>query len=364
ADNTYFLYVTESQHPFFREWKLPPHVVLREIPVRNPLLRISSFLAGMSRRDRLDILHVQYIAPPLHGGRLVATIHDLGFLHFPHTFSTLFNIRSRLLVRRTALRARQIITGSAFSRSDLLRTYGLPAEKVAVIPHGVGPAFSQRASEEEIRRVAGRYGIRRPYILCVARLNPRKNLTTLALAFAALKTSPGIPHSLVLAGRKDYDSARVIRSVAQASQGDVVFTGFVRDEDLPVLYQGADVFVYPSLFEGVGLPVLEAMAAGVPVITSRTSSLAETAGDAALTTDPLHADKLAAALRRMIGDPKLRRRFREKGIARAAAFTWEETARRTLDVYRAVAAGGRPEEDFFAATANSMSPRRKTRKRP
>jgi len=337
--HTYMLYVTDKNHPFFREWGPPPNVVLREIPIRNPLIRISWHLSRLSRRDHLDILHVQYIAPPIYGGRLVVTIHDLGFLHVPRTFSRFFNLRSRILVRRTALKAAHIITGSAFSRDDILQAYGLPPSRVTTIPYGISPSFTRSVPEEEIRGVTERLGIVRPYILCVGRLNPRKNLMALATAFAALKAAPGIPHSLVLAGRKDYASAQVIRSVAAAAGQDVVFTGFVRDKDLPALYRGADVFVYPSLFEGVGLPVLEAMAAGVPVITSCTSSLAETAADAAVTVDPLNTHKLAAALREMIVNPEMRRKFREKGTARAAVFTWKETARRTLDVYRAVAAG-------------------------
>lgn len=337
SGNTYILYVTDPAHPFFAGLRLPENAEIRPLPAAKAFIRIPVHLARMSRRDRLDILHVQYIAPPVHDGKLVATIHDLGFLRVPQTFPRFFNLRSRILVRRTARRAAQVITGSNYSRTDILRTYGLPPEKIAAVPYGVSTAFSHPHSKDDIRDVAVRYGIVRPYVLCVGRLNPRKNLPVLAAAFADAKSASGAPHTLVIAGRADFASDRIISEAARRAGDTVRFTDFVRDEDLPALYQGADVFVYPSLFEGFGLPVLEAMAAGVPVVTSNTTSLAETAAGAALTVDPSDPAALADALHAMMTDPEIRRACRKKGRIRAAAFTWRETARWTLEIYRAAA---------------------------
>jgi glycosyltransferase involved in cell wall biosynthesis len=290
------------------------------------------------------VLPVQYISPPVHRGRLVATIHDLGFLRVPATFSRTFVKRSTVLVRRTARRADRVLTGSAFSREDLISEYGLDPEKVAVVRYGVGPEFiaAPEASESAAARVLERLGIAKPYILSVGRLNPRKNLPALARAFVRMKTATGLPHRLVLAGPEDFRTKETLSAVFGAAP-DVIVAGLVPDSDLPLLYREAEIFVYPSLFEGGGLPVLEAMAAGTPVIASRASSLPEMAGDAGILVDPESVEEIAGALIRLSTDPGLRGELREKGRARARTMTWEEAARATLRVYEEAAGpGARP----------------------
>lgn len=334
------LYVTDRGHPFYRMLPdLGPRVILRELRPRTPFLRIPVMLPLAASRDALDVLHVQYIAPPFHRGRLVATIHDLGFLRVPSTFSRSFVKRSTVLVRRTAGRADRVITGSAFSRDDLIAEYGLDPKKISVIPYGIGPEFfaAAGASEEEAARVLARLGIEKPYILSVGRLNPRKNLPVLARAFDRLKKSTGLPFRLVLAGPADYRTKETLEAVSGAAP-DVRVAGFVPDRDLPILYREAEIFVYPSLFEGGGLPALEAMAAGTPVIASNTSSLPEMVGEAGILVDPESVDDIARALVRLATDPDLRRTLREKGRTRAGTMTWESAARATLRVYEEAAA--------------------------
>jgi len=338
----FVLYVTDQSHPFYRILPgLGARVILRELRPRTPLLRIPVSLALAASRDALDVLHVQYIAPPVHRGRLVATIHDLGFLRVPSTFSRSFVKRSRVLVRRTAKRADRVITGSAFSREDLIAEYGLDPKKVSVIPYGIGPEFlaAAGASEREAARVLGRLGIEKPYILSVGRLNPRKNLPALARAFDRLKKATGLPYRLVLAGPADYRTKETLEAVSRAAP-DVIVAGLVPDRDLPILYREAEIFVYPSLFEGGGLPALEAMAAGTPVIASKTSSLPEMVGEAGILVDPESVDDIARALVRLATDPDLRRTLQEKGRSRARKMTWENAARATLRVYEEAA---RPE---------------------
>jgi len=328
----FVVYATDRGHPFFRSLAGRPNVFVRELRPRTSALRIPLSLAWASRRDALDILHVQYIGPPFHRGRLVATIHDLGFLRVPRTFSRGFVRRSTVLIRRTARRADRVVTGSAFSRRDLILEYGLDPRAVALVPYGVGPEFSAPGTPADAARVLGRYGLTKPYILSVGRLNPRKNLPVLARAFDRMKKATGLPHRLVLAGPEDYRSRETLAAVSEAA-GRVVVTGLVPDADLPALYREAEIFVYPSLFEGGGLPVLEAMAAGAPVVASKTTSLPEIVGDAGWLVDPLDVDDIARALVRLAADPELRETLRAKGRARARTMTWTSAARAMLRVY-------------------------------
>jgi glycosyltransferase involved in cell wall biosynthesis len=338
--NEYVLYAADLRHPFYRAFAFRGNVRLREPswrPCAGALLRIPLWLALQSYRDRLDILHVQYVAPPFHRGKLVATIHDLGFLHVPETFSPFEVWRSRILVRRTARRASRVITGSSFSRQDILEQYRLPPGRVDVVTLGAGPGLTAPVEASATLQILDFYGIRKPYILCLGRLNPRKNLGGLVRAFAALKTGKNPPHTLVIVGRRDFDTGEILRDIQNSpASKDVVVTGYVPDEHLPALYSEADVFLYPSFFEGFGLPVLEAMSLGVPVITSDSSSLRETAGDAALLVDPRDPESIRAALERLTGDAELRRTYSERGRIRAGEFSWEAAAARTLEIYERV----------------------------
>jgi glycosyltransferase involved in cell wall biosynthesis len=333
SPHAFTLYAVDGEHPFYREVAGRSNFRVRSLLARNPLVRIPFALARESRRDALDVLHVQYVAPPVHRGELVVTIHDLGFLSVPHTFSRFFVLRSRIFVRLAARKAARIITGSAYSRDHIARTYGVDPGRIEVVPYGVEESYRRRLSDGEIERALAAYGVRRPYVLSVGRLNPRKNLATLVRAFSGLKSRRGVPHTLVIAGKEDFGAAAVLKEIHGAGASDIVFTGFVADADLPALYQGADVFLYPSLFEGVGLPVLEAMASGVPVVTSDRSSLPEIAGDAALVVDPTDEARLSEAMERLLDDKGLREEMMRRGLVRSAGFRWEATAKEILRIY-------------------------------
>jgi len=341
ADNQYILYATEKNHPFYESLPHRPNVRIRCLPPRHPAVRIPLFLGPATFRDAVDILHVQYVAPPLHQGNLVATIHDLGFLHMPRSFSRFFIWRSKILVRRAARGAAKVITGSEFSRRDIVSAYGLEDRTVEVIPNGVGPAFFEQAAPEAARRILSSYGVRKPYVLFVGRLNPRKNLVSLVRAFDRFKIEKKTPTQLVIAGRSDFATAKTLAEIKSIGSRDLVLTGFVRDGDLPALYQNADMFLYPSLFEGSGLPVLEAMAAGTPVITSRTSALPETSCGSALLIEPENEAEIAAAMLKLAEDTGFKADLREKGRQTAKKFTWDAAARKTLRVYEEAAAESR-----------------------
>ena len=262
-----------------------PNFGVRLLPPPTPLVRVPVFLAWELRRRPVDVLHVQYTAPPFCPCPVVATIHDLAFEHLPETFTRRGAFQLKLTVRRTARRAARIATVSEYSRQDLLRTYGLPPEKVAVTYNGIDKHFTPApAAPGEAEAIRRRFGIGRDYLLAVGSLQPRKNLERLIRVYAGLRSrDASFRHQLVLVGRKLWLADGIFAEVRrQPWADDVILTDYVEDGALAALYRGAAAFVYPSLFEGFGLPPLEAMACGVPVVTSDTSSLPEVTGGAAL----------------------------------------------------------------------------------
>jgi glycosyltransferase involved in cell wall biosynthesis len=281
----------------------------------------------------LDLYHAADFAlpPTLARTRTVLTIYDLAFEHYPAaTMPGMLN-HLRRVVPRSAHRADRVIAISEATRQDVISRYGLPPQKVITIPLGVSPRFHPASASVDI---CARYGLPAgPRVLSVGTMQPRKNHLRLVQAFARIKTDA----VLVIAGGRGWAYEAVQAEVSRLKlDGRVIFTGFVDDPDLPGLYNAAQVFVYPALYEGFGLPVLEAMACGVPVITSNVSSLPEVAGDAALLVDPLDVDGMASALQQLLEDASLRAKLREKGITRARQFGWPQSAEQTWRVYQAL----------------------------
>ncbi len=263
--------------------------------------------------------------------RNVITVCDVTPLLFPGTHGRMNVWHHQLALPAILRRADRIMTISECSKRDIVRLYGVPAEKVTVTMLAADMSFCPVPAGLPGRLVTD---LPRPYILNVGTLEPRKNLDGLLRAFAAARRQ-GLPHTLVIAGARGWGKSRLAPLVAQLGLADaVLFTGFVADEDLPHLYVGADFFIYPSLYEGFGLPPLEAMACGTPVITTNVSSLPEVTGDAALLVDPRSEAELAAAMLRLAGDSQLRQDLRERGLARAKEFSWQRTVSETLAVYR------------------------------
>jgi glycosyltransferase involved in cell wall biosynthesis len=289
------------------------------------------------RRRPVDVLHVQYTAPPLAPCPVVATVHDLSFEHIPETFKLRSRVQLKLTVRATVRRAAHVIAPSEFTRRDLVETYGLDPARVTAIPLAVAPHFRPVEDAAEVGRVRRRYGIEGEYVLAVGSIQPRKNLGRLVRAYSALRRARGRSNlpQLVLVGKKAWLYGETLKAVEEEGlAGSVVLTGYVLEGDLPALYTGALCFAYPSFYEGFGLPPLEAMSCGTPVLTGDRTSLPEVVGDAGLTVDPFDTEALASALARLIDDDALRASLRERGLRRARGFDWRETARMTLKVYR------------------------------
>jgi glycosyltransferase involved in cell wall biosynthesis len=310
---------------------VPAAVRRLQLDVASPYRRIPFAFPALARREGAALAHAHYFASPRLRCPVVVTVHDVSYARAPELFSK----RDRALlrfVRGSVRRAARVIAVSEFTRADVCDLYGLDAAKVVAIPNGVGTAFRPRDDAKE--RVRERFGIDRPYMLCVGALQPRKNVPLAIEAYAQIM-GRGTDCELVVAGGDRGGRIEVLDAILRTRlTGRVHLVGHVEDEEMPALYGAARALVFPSLYEGFGLPALEAMACGTPVIASNTTGLAEAVGDAGLTVDPRSADELAEAMRRVLAEEGLRERLVAAGFARAAEFTWARAARATADVYR------------------------------
>ena len=323
---------------------LPPlgaNFALRRIPMRRlwTHARLSTELA-LHPPDVLFVpAHVIPLGAPLaRRTRTVVTIHDLGYLHFPEAHTQTQRLYLRLSTAWSARVASDVIAISAATRDDLVRYARVPREKIHVIHHGVATRF-RPADALAVAAMQARHGIDAPYFLFIGTVQPRKNLERVIEAFAKVAQigdCTAITNlQLVIAGKKGWQTAPIERRAAQLGVADRVrFVGYLPDDDLPPLLGGALGFVFPSLYEGFGMPVLEAMACGTPVITSTTSSLPEVAGEAALLVDPHDTGAIARAMERLACEPELRATLAERGQEQAARFTWDACAAATLQVLR------------------------------
>ena len=268
---------------------------------------------------------------PLAVRNQIITIHDLSVVDFPEEFSRLYLEYYAFLYPRILPRVKAVLAVSEFTKRRLLDVYSLPPEKVHAVPLGVDHQRFRPQPAESVENLRSRLSLPRRYILFLGTLSRRKNIGQLLKAWTRVQSEVDADVHLVIAGGAA--AAHVFREVGLPSfPGRTVAIGRVADDDVPLLLAGAEVLVFPSLYEGFGLPALEAMACGTPCIASNVTSLPEVVGDAALTVSPHDVDALADALRRVLTDREYAQSLREKGLRRAALFTWEIAARRTLEV--------------------------------
>jgi glycosyltransferase involved in cell wall biosynthesis len=329
---------------FNREAGIDPVPGLEALPSRTVRLGYKPWRmlvwAGQAARvgfDRLvpgaTLFHAtEHLLPPLRGVPTVLTVHDLVFRHFPEHHKPLNRWFLTGAMPLFCHRAGHIIAVSEFTRRDIVATYGVPREKITVVHEAADPSFRPQPPAT-IAEIRGRYGLPERYILYVGTIEPRKNLSRLLAAFERVRAR-GLVDALVIVGRRGWLTDRFYDDLARSPSRDaVLFPGFVPDTDLPAVYAGARVLAFPSDFEGFGLPVVEAMACGTPVVCSNASSLPEVAGDAALLVDPRDADAITLALARVLEDPSLCPAMRARGLVQAARFSWDRTARETAAVY-------------------------------
>lgn len=284
---------------------------------------------------RVALYHAtDFVLPPvLFNTPTLLTVHDLSFIRVPETASPPLKRYLDAVVPRSVQRATHVLAVSEATKNDLIDLYGTPPEKITVKYHGVDPHF--RRIEDGLAEVRRKYHIpERPYIFAVGTVQPRKNYSRLIEALARLR-SQGYGIDLVVAGGKGWLDNPIYRTIADSGMADYThLIGFADDADLPALISGAVAMAYVSLYEGFGLPILEGMACGVPVVTSTDSSLPEVAGDAALLVDPYNVEGIADALRRVIEDNTLRETLIQRGYEQVKPFTWERAATQLLGLYR------------------------------
>jgi glycosyltransferase involved in cell wall biosynthesis len=306
-------------------------------PTERPLVRIlwEQLVQPVAlQRAGIDLLHALAFAGPLVAPcPFVVTIYDLAFLRFPEAFRRGNRWYLRTFTALSARRARRVIAISESTKRDVVDMLGVPADQVDVVYCGVDETFRPLPAAE-VECFREQRALPKRFILFLGTLEPRKNVQKLIRAYGQWRTvEPDIP-KLVVAGAKGWYYERIFAEVERLGlAGQVIFPGYVAQEELPLWYNAADLFVYPSKFEGFGLPVLEAMACGTPAVTTHAASLPEVAGDAAWLVSPDDEAELVEAVRRVLKDEVLRQEMKARGLAHAAKFTWEHTARQTLDAY-------------------------------
>jgi glycosyltransferase involved in cell wall biosynthesis len=339
-DNTYAV-LTPRPQALRDAITLPPRFEVVRVRPAASVLRIPLGMPLAIRSARADLLHVTYIAPPRPGCPTVVAVHDLSYLAHPEWLSWRVRFTLKQLVPRSVRAAARVIAISDFTKRDLVQRYGLPPEKIVVVPLAAGANVTPLPDAAALPLPAG---IRDPFILAVGNLEPRKNLATLIEAFAELVRQHAFGGQLVIAGKAKYRGEGTAGVVARLGlEGRVTFTGFVDDATLRLLYNRAALFAYPSLYEGFGLPLLEAMACGCPVVASNATAIPQTAGDAAILVDPTSSAALTAAMARVLGDAELARRMSIEGKAQAARYSWTRTAELTRAVYAHALGHPRPD---------------------
>lgn len=278
-----------------------------------------------------DVLHATShasVPPAGDGQRLVVTVHDLAFEYFPQLFPRAWRILFKLGLRAAVRRADAIVTPSRNTAEDILSRTDVDPAKLHVVPLASSLPSGAPGDDGALARLK----IPAPYILFVGTLEPRKNLVRLVRAYRRVAAN-GFPHALVLAGPLGWHHESLMREIALAGPGEIVMTGALSDDDLDSVFRAADVFAYPSLYEGFGLPVVEAMARGVPTVASATSAVSEVAGGAAIAVNPRSVREIAQAIESILADVGLADRLAARGRTQADRFSWDETARLTLEVY-------------------------------
>ena len=313
---------------------LPPYFARRHVAPAISALRIPLGMPVRALADRIDVLHVTYIAPPVVPAAVVVTVHDISYELYPETFSARDRAILKALVPRTIRRAQNVITVSESSRRDIANYYKVDPEKIRVVYQSIASSFRVLHDRAEVESVMARHGINGRYLLAVGNLQPRKNLPRLVRAFAQSKRIGSYDGRLVIVGKSMWRESQIFQEIRQQGlENEIIVTGYIPEEDVVALYNGADAFIYPSIYEGFGLPPLEAMACGCPVITGNTSSLPEVVDSAGIMVDPTSEEELTQAIVTMTGDAQFRDNCIRLGLERVERFSATAAARDTLEVY-------------------------------
>ncbi|MGQ9626424.1 MAG: glycosyltransferase family 4 protein [Anaerolineae bacterium] len=338
GENLYTVFLGEREA--LRCLSVSPRFVLRltRLPTIKPPVRIlweQAIQPFLLKSAEVELLHsLAFVSPAFSPCPSVVTIYDLSFLLYPQRFRLPNRLYLSLFTRLSARRARRVIAISESTKRDIVRLLGISEQKVAVIYPGLDGAC-RPLPPEDVAAFRARRGLPERFIFFLGTLEPRKNVPNLVRAYALLRQKGSKGVRLVIAGARGWMYEDIFATVEALGLGEeVVFPGYIPQEELPFWYNAAEVFVYPSLYEGFGMPVLEAMACGTPAIVADASSLPEVVGGAGLKVPPLDAESLAEAMRLVLSDGDLRQNLSLRGLEKAACFSWREVACQTLEVYR------------------------------
>jgi glycosyltransferase involved in cell wall biosynthesis len=344
-ENRYVLFVGPNGREILDDLPQSFELVLETSPVYS--IRELIALSRKAARYELDLYHAtHYVLPAVLRCNVVVTIHDIIHLLYPEFLpNRLAFLYAQRMIRRSLTRGDRILADSWNTKSDLMSYFETDGRKIEVVYPGVADLFRQRLDPEEIRAVLARHQIRRPYILFVGNPKPHKNLNNVLDSFAEVVRRDAFAGDLICVGGRDENQHRIAHHAQRLGIEDrVLLLGHVPEESLPAIYQGAALFLYPTLYEGFGLPVVEAMASGVPVVTSNTSSLKEVAEGYAHLVDPLDVPQMTRAVIDCLQDDERRRRLIRAGYERADQFHWQGAAEQTLAVYKAAICSGPADE--------------------
>lgn len=335
-ENEYVIFYNDQEH--LGRYPRAKELVL---PGKNPLARLwreHVLLPGACAREQVDLLHCPKSAIPFFSPcPVVVTLHDLIPVKHPELEKWAAHQYWKLHIPWAARKSAFVITISQWAKQEIMAAYGVPEERIGVIMQSFEPAMLLPRDPDQGKTIRQKYGLTDGYILYVGTIQPRKNLLSLIEAYARLKQQMHDVPKMVIAGRKGWLYESLFARISELGlTADILFTGFVSDEDLPFIFDGAALFAYLSLLEGFGRPPLEAMACGVPVVTSNSTAIPEVVGDAGITVSPTDIDGIAKALKRVLADELLAGQLREMGKKRAALFSWDRAARETLAVYKLV----------------------------
>jgi len=289
-------------------------------------------------KSKINVYHgPNYVLPVLTRAGKVLTIYDMTLFDSSKWYKPISRLRVQKLIKLSTKKANKIIAGSKNTKQDIIKILKLPCDKIKVIYIGIDDIYSPIADKYKLGNIKNKYKIDSKFILHVGSLQARKNIPRLIEAYSKLPVELLEKYQLVIAGKRSWKVEKIFAKVKQLKLEDrVVFTGFVADDDLPLLMNAAALLAFPSLYEGFGIPPLEAMACGTPVVASNTSSIPEVVGDAALLFDPYNVEEITEAMYRVLTDEQLRDKLRQRGIERVKQFSWENAARETLQVYKEV----------------------------
>jgi len=326
----------------------------------RPSIRVVSMLTTLSvalARTRFDVFHGPVITPAFCPPRTIMAMPCSSLIRHPEFFPPLRRARLRFLLHRAVPKAAKIVCPSEHVRDVMQEHFGLPPDRLPIIHPGLSPFFRPMDENEKRAHVVERYGLHYPYFLFSGRTEQRKNAAGILEGFAAFKRAGGSEHRLVFTGGKGWDHAEVDAVIKkQRIEDSVVQLGKTDVDELPYLYGAADALVYASLWEGFGMPIVEAMACGTPVITSNCAAMPETAGGNAILVDPSSTEEIAAAMQLIANDSNLRKRLSEEGQKRAQRYSWEKTAKLTLQLYEEVAnSGERPAAGSVSGSGSSLN---------